>query len=85
MPESPVPASLAQASKASRHLQPVGDTHPLPCPFCGGGAIVDYDAAYGCWCVRCLRCHCRTVLSRPRTEAVAAWNRRAPSMRGPNA
>ena len=85
MPESPVPASLTQASKASRHLQPADDTRPLPCPFCGAGAVVDCDASYGFWSVRCRSCRCRTALTRPRTEAVAAWNRRIPPRVDPGA
>ena len=45
-----------------------------PCPFCGGKAKI---TGYIFFEVKCRRCRA-TLPQRYETEAIAAWNRRAP-------
>ena len=47
---------------------------PLPCPFCGGTAIL---YAEGIPYVRCVNCGTQTTAYQTPAEAIAAWNRRA--------
>ena len=47
---------------------------PLPCPFCGGTAIL---YATGIPYVRCSNCGTQTTAYKTPEGAVAAWNRRA--------
>ena len=50
----------------------------LPCPFCGGEAVV-YDCGDSDWAIRCVG-ECKTYHGQEwvtKDAAIAAWNRRA--------
>jgi Lar family restriction alleviation protein len=56
-----------------------------PCPFCGGGAVLDElfsrgeakdPSAYN-WFVHCTKCTVQQTCDHTRDQAIAAWNRRA--------
>lgn len=50
---------------------------PLPCPFCGGGAIAVFDpTSMEQQHIRCIKCNATSRICDTRAEAVAAWNRR---------
>lgn len=51
----------------------------LPCPFCGGAACIDeFEHDYGVkYFGRCMSCSAELSATYPRSEAIAAWNRRA--------
>lgn len=58
------------------------ETKPLPCPFCGGEAIVDNDVVGFYWLANCPACGaCGPASETSSADAIAAWNRRAPSPR----
>ena len=48
--------------------------HPEPCPFCAGQAAV-FEEHYSY--VRCMECGAWTRTFVRRSDAIAAWNRRA--------
>lgn len=52
----------------------------LPCPFCGGEAIPSGTGEHvgNPASVRCAKCHACVGYHRPKSAAIAAWNRRAP-------
>ena len=54
---------------------------PLPCPFCGAKACLDYDypgRSYSpYWRVGCDDCGFYLPHENTQAEAIAAWNRRA--------
>jgi Lar family restriction alleviation protein len=54
-----------------------------PCPFCGGGDVVPSQVtSCGGWGVLCRGCHAyQDTRAEDITEALAAWNRRAPDPR----
>ena len=56
------------------------EEQPIPCPFCGGESVA-FSAMYGHIPdgarVRCTRCWAITPVYENKTEAIAAWNRRA--------
>lgn len=49
-----------------------------PCPFCGGDASYLYKQSSTTWYVFCGECESSGAESYSETEAIAAWNRRAP-------
>lgn len=49
----------------------------LPCPFCGGEAVLDVDEL-GNWVVRCEKCFCRTARSISKFFPTISWNTRKP-------
>lgn len=53
----------------------------LPCPFCGGQAIIDHHEGYGWWSVMCNDCHATTSEMQVFSASQAAdkWNRRTHS------
>lgn len=51
----------------------------LSCPFCGGSAFLDHDHACGVSFVACGGCGAVTPACRSDKDAIAAWNRRAPT------
>lgn len=55
------------------------ELRPLPCPFCGGDAIVVGHGPYRVACMKCTASlpHLYVVTE---AEAIAAWNRRAPAV-----
>lgn len=56
-------------------------TELLPCPFCGAPARDDLlPHAGGPGWVQCSECECDQHISDTLEEAVARWNRRAPSL-----
>ena len=50
----------------------------LPCPFCGGDAVVvvTHPISQGAY-VRCKECRVLSMPCNTKAEAIAAWNRRA--------
>lgn len=48
---------------------------PKPCPYCGGGTIIDGGLFFKHSC-ECNSCHARTASYKTWEEAVKAWNRR---------
>jgi len=54
---------------------------PLPCPFCGGNAIVwrkkDDSPPQQVWCCNSVTCGGQLELHEPGQNALAAWNTRA--------
>jgi Lar family restriction alleviation protein len=59
--------------------EPVADENGLlPCPFCGGKAIVaEHDLLYTRFIANCESCEAESSVFLKRVEAIAAWNRRA--------
>jgi hypothetical protein len=63
------------------------ETKLLPCPFCGGPAMLKEDISYktgkptGLWWVQCDPCDTfpDACWHKPKDEAVAAWNTRTPA------
>lgn len=50
----------------------------LPCPFCGGEAMLGQDPTHGSWAVQCLGCDAEYISHQDPADVVAAgWNRRA--------
>ena len=69
----------------------------LPCPFCGGEAVMYHQSSKYTDCdgnfIHCLECGCRTKLfecfgntgkthSDTKREAIEVWNTRTPKERG---
>lgn len=60
----------------------------LPCPFCGNDGVGNDEGCFqtgkGHWEVRCGNpsCFAFDPVRSTRAEAIAAWNRRAPSSEG---
>lgn len=50
-------------------------TEPLPCPFCGGNAIVAYITDYEQWCVECTKCG-GAFLASTEQRSIVGWNNR---------
>ena len=53
----------------------------LPCPFCGGEAILHHNGLTEKDHVTCLDCYCRTKDSITKEEAIKQWNTRKPMER----
>lgn len=49
-----------------------------PCPFCGGEAHLVYTIGKGLWMAECSECEIETPIKDDKSDAIAAWNRRAP-------
>lgn len=49
-----------------------------PCPFCGGEAHLVYTIGRGLWMAECGECEIETPIKDSESDAIAAWNRRAP-------
>lgn len=56
-------------------------TKLLPCPFCGGGAILGLKEDCGDWFVGCKECRTTSGDCPSQLKIVEMWNRRAPSPR----
>ena len=58
--------------------EPVADENGLlPCPFCGGKAIVaEHDLLYTRFIANCESCEAESSVFLKREEAIEAWNRR---------
>lgn len=57
----------------------------LPCPFCGGEAMIDNAGGkYQAWCEHCCCIHMGEFYN-TEAEAIAAWNRRIPTESEPTA
>lgn len=48
----------------------------LPCPFCGGEALVDNLIDDDDYSVRCLSCEIQQIANYTRPQAIRRWNRR---------
>lgn len=49
----------------------------LPCPFCNGNPYLDQNEGYVWWQVVCTSCGSSGMEHGKKSEAIAAWNRRA--------
>ncbi len=57
---------------------------PKPCPFCGRDSAFLYGCVGGHF-VKCISCSSRSAVYPLKSEAIAAWNRRAESIDYANA
>jgi Lar family restriction alleviation protein len=62
-------------------VESVSEIKLLPCPFCGGEAILHHNGLTEKDHVTCLDCCCRTKDSITKEEAIKQWNTRKPMER----